>query len=182
MSWSSDGDALLFRSINKNGFNDVWVLRMAGNRESLPYLQSEGFSHSAPRLSPDSRWVSYYSNESGRLEVYLQSYPMPSAKWQVSTAGGIQAIWSRDGRELLYLGPDQRLMAVSVAHNTSIPQLGPPRPLFEMPALGGYRVILGFRQQYDAAPDGRILVNLSVAEDAGTPITAVLNWTAAMEK
>jgi eukaryotic-like serine/threonine-protein kinase len=180
MSWSPTGDALLFRSIGTKGYNEVWVLRVRDDRKPQPYLQSDSYSQNAPRLSPDGHWVVYYSPESGRFEVYLQSYPTPSGKWQVSTAGGFQAIWSRDGHELFYLGPDQRLMAVSVARNTPTPQLGPPRPLFELPVLGGDRVILGFRQQYDAAHDGRILVNVPLAEDSATPVTAIFNWTGAM--
>jgi dipeptidyl aminopeptidase/acylaminoacyl peptidase len=183
MSWSQDGRVLLFRRINENGFNEVWVLPLTGERKPFPYLQSEDFAHSAARLSPDGHWVAYYSLESGRLEAYLQTFLTVTGKWRVSTTGGIQPTWSRDGRELFYLGPDQKLMAVSLKPGTTTPELGTPQPLFEAPVLGGYRVLLGFRQQYEVASDGqRVLVNVPAGEEPGAPLTVVLNWDAALKR
>ena len=78
MSWSSDGRFLLYRSVNAKGFNEVWVLPISpALAKPFPFLQSEESNQSVPRLSPDGRWAAYYSNESGRFEVYLQSFPKP---------------------------------------------------------------------------------------------------------
>jgi dipeptidyl aminopeptidase/acylaminoacyl peptidase len=183
MSWSPDGRVLLFRRINKNGFNEVWGLPLTDDRKPFVVLQSENFSYSSPRVSPDGQWLAYYSLQSGRLETYVQSYPTLSGMWQASTGGGVQPVWSRDSKELFYLGPDQSLMAVSVKQGGPAPELGTPMPLFQTPVLGGYRVILGFRGQYDVAPDSRrVLVNVPAGEESDGPITVVLNWPAALKQ
>ena len=121
------------------------------------------------------------STESGRFEVYIRSFPNPAGKWQISTTGGFQPRWSRDGKELFYIASDQRLMAVTVKGD-SAPETGTPTALFETRQAGGARQALGFRQQYDVAPDGRFLINVPVAEEASSPITLVLNWTASSKK
>ena len=180
-SWSADGRFIAYRSLGAKGFTEVWVLPLFGDRKPFPFLQAE-FSQSGPRISPDGRWLAYYSTESGRFEVYIQSFPKREGKWQVSVDGGVYSRWSRDGKELFYLALDGKLMAASVKEDSAL-EVGTPKPLFEPPFVGGARTILGFRNQFDVAPDGeRFLINVPVAEESSLPITLALNWAAGLKK
>ena len=96
----------------KTGY-DLWVLPLEGDRKPQPYLQTQ-FRENQGQFSPDGHWVAYTSDESGRLEVYVQPFPAAGGKWQISTNGGENPKWRRDGKELFYLGLDRRLMAVEV--------------------------------------------------------------------
>ncbi len=151
---------------------------MSGDQKPTPFVQTE-FNEIQGRFSPDGRWVAYASNLSGRFEVYVQSFPSSGGKWQVSTGGGAQPQWRRDGRELFYLAADRKIMAVEVngAGPTFVP--GVPKPLFEA------HVSANFPGQpyYAVTGDGqRFLVNTLVGESAPAPFTVVLNWAAALKK
>jgi hypothetical protein len=108
--------------------------------------------------------VAYTSTESGRLEVYIQSFPATGAKWQVSTAGGEQPRWRRDGKELFYLAPDRHLMAVTIKTPGAFDG-EEPRMLFATPnsPVGDINV----SQSYDVMPGGAMF--LVAAADAGSP-------------
>ena len=97
MSWSPDGQLLAFVEINPTTGYDIWVLRL-GDRKAQPFLRTP-FNEGAPRFSPDGRWLAYVSDESGRYEIYVQPYPGPGGKWQISTEGGTEPLWNRNGRE-----------------------------------------------------------------------------------
>jgi hypothetical protein len=131
-------------------------------------------------FSPNGRWVVYESDESGKKEIYVQSFPASGAKWQISVSGGSQPRWRRDGKELFYLGGDRKITAVEV--NTEAPTFahGTPRALFET------RISKGEDRagdQYVVTSDGqRFLVNTVAEEGAYTPINVVLNWTAGLKK
>ena len=135
------------------------------------------FAEQAGRISPDGHWIAYMSNESGEanLQLYVQSFPQPGAKQQVSTRGAIGSPrWSRDGKELFYLAPDQTLMAVSVKGSASSLESSAPTALFKAPIAPG-----GGRRDYDVAADGRFLINVTAAPpSAAAPAatTIVLNW------
>jgi eukaryotic-like serine/threonine-protein kinase len=127
------------------------------------------------RFSPDSRWVAYYSAESGRSEVYVVPFPVASRRWQVSSAGGTLSRWGRDGKELFYLARDNRLMAVTVEYHGSEFKAGPPRPLLEARPVGP-------RSFYDVSADGqRFLVNSLRSEGLSSSITIAQNWSAALK-
>ncbi len=108
---------------------DLWMLPLEGARIPVPLLQSAASEEQA-QISPDGRWFAYTSNESGRDEVYVQSFPRPAGKWQVSTAGGGDPRWRADSRELFYIGADRRLMSVSVTAGEGF-KSGAPIPLFD---------------------------------------------------
>lgn len=129
-------------------------------------------------FSPDGRYLAYESNESGRFEVYVQPFPRAAGKWQVSNGGGTQPRWRRNGRELYYLAPDARLMAVPVAASADgrMVDIGVPVPLFQTRLATGPTAIAG-RSQYAVAPDGRFLLTTIVDNTAPSPITVVVNWT-----
>ena len=105
----------------------------------------------------------------------MRPFPEPGGQWQVSTAGGIATRWRHDGKELYYIAPDGRLMAASIAIQGATLEPGTPVALFQTRIVGG-GTLRGNHQQYDVAPDGRFLINVTVEEDAATPITLLQNW------
>jgi serine/threonine protein kinase/Tol biopolymer transport system component len=111
--WSADGRFILFQAQDQRTNSDLWVLPISGDQKPFPYLHAD-FSEAQGRFSPDGKWVAYVSNESGKWEVYVQSFPVPGGKWQVSNSGGAQPQWRRDGSELFYISSDRKLMAVDV--------------------------------------------------------------------
>jgi serine/threonine protein kinase len=135
-----------------------------------------GISPDDARLSPDGRYVAYSSGESRRTEVYVQAVPPAGGKWQISVAGGSQPRWRKDGRELFFLSPDRKLMAVDIRAGTGA-SAGAPRVLFPLTAS-----VVGL-DSYDVAPDGqRFLISSSVSSEIGdAPITVVLNWWTALK-
>ena len=181
-SWSSDGRFIVYRFFGTKGHVEEWGLPMSGDRKPFALLRSEEFSYAYAKLSPDGRWVAYMTNESGRNEIDIQTFPKPGGKWQVSDAGGIYPRWSRDGKELFYLAPDGKLTALTVKGDSAL-EAGVPTALFETHMVGGPRNVVGFRQQYDVASGSqRFLINVPVAEETSSPITLVLNWTAGLKK
>ena len=155
---------------------DLWVLPMTGERKPLAVVQA-AMEQPGGEFSPDGRWLAYESNESGRFEVYVQPFPEAGGKRQMSSAGGTQPRWRRDGKELYYVAPDARLMAVPVATNQDgkTLDLGVPTPLFRTRLATGAGVTAG-RPEYAVAPDNRFLMNTVVEDTAPAPITIVLNW------
>jgi eukaryotic-like serine/threonine-protein kinase len=177
--WSPDGQSLLYEDNRAGTDSDLWILPMTGDRKPLPFLQTE-FDETHAQFSPDGRWIVYVSNESGRSEVYVQSFPSSGGKWQVSVGGGDQPQWRRDGKEIFYMGPDRKMMAVSVIAGVSF-QTAAPAPLFQTRVETSN--LTGPRNNYVVAADGqRFLVNNLVLDRASQPITVVLNWTAQLKK
>ena len=129
----------------------------------------------APQISPDGKWIAYASDESGRMEVYAQHFPGPGGKIAISTSGGAQPRWRRDGRELFYLAPDSRLMAVPIAFSRDALDPGAPVPLF---ATHVGSVAQGIaRPQFAVSADGQRFLMNNLSEDANlSPITVILNW------
>lgn len=176
IDWSPDGKNILYASRGeKTGF-DIWVLPLGGDAKPYPLLQSE-FTEEHVRFSPDGRFFAYKSNESGREEVYVQNFPPAGGKWQVSTGGGAQPHWRRDGQELYYVAPDRKLMVVSVKPGESF-QNGTPVVLFQTEVSSFTN-----SNRYAVSADGqRFLVNSSVEADTLTPYTVILNWTSTLKK
>jgi dipeptidyl aminopeptidase/acylaminoacyl peptidase len=172
-SFSPDGRFLLYNVLDPKTRQDVWVLPLEGGQKPFPFLQTE-FSEYNGQFSPDGRWVAYQSNESGRNEIYVASFPGPGGKRQISTSGGQSPIWR--GKEIFYLAPDNRLMAAEVNGKGATLEVGAVRPLFEVRPTG-----LGYF--YDVTSDGqRFLVITAVEQKASAPITLVLNWAADLKR
>jgi dipeptidyl aminopeptidase/acylaminoacyl peptidase len=185
LDWSQDGRFLLYSTQNQKTASDIWALPMMGERKPSAILQST-FDEIQGQFSPDGRWLAYASNESGRYEIYVRTFPEAGGKWQVSGAGGVQPRWRRDGRELFYVAPDTRLMAVTLrlAPDAELLEAGAPVALFPGPlATGGNIANLGFlaRAQYAVASDGRFLMNMAADNAVTSPITVVHNWTAGLK-
>ncbi|MCI0403389.1 MAG: hypothetical protein L0212_07690, partial [Acidobacteria bacterium] len=172
---SPDGRKLLFARDNvmrKGTGWDLLLLPLQGEPKPVPFVETP-FDELQPTFSPDGRWVAYASNETGRFEIYLQSYPTPGQKTQVSVEGGIQPRWAPNGRELFYRN-GEKLMAVNV---TSWPSLaaGAPKLLFEGRFLRG-GANPGWAH-YDISADGqRFLMIRSEQEGGPAQMTVVLNW------
>jgi eukaryotic-like serine/threonine-protein kinase len=170
-SWSPDGQELAFADVAPVTGYDIWVLRMR-DRKAQPFLETP-YLESAPRFSPDGHWLAYVSDESGRFEVYVQSYPGPGGKWQISTEGGTEPVWNPNGRELFYR-TQNKLMAVDIATQPSF-SAGTPRRLFE----GRYQPTTLTVPNYDVSPDGQRFLMLEPVEQdqvAPTQIVVVQNW------
>jgi hypothetical protein len=150
----------------------------------MPYLQTE-FNVIQARFSPDSRWVAYTSDESGKREVYVSPFPAaPGVKWRVSEGGGDQPRWRpRDSKELFYISPDHKVMSVEISTASGAVQRGSPKALFTVPIFGGPTLIT---TRYDVTADGqKFLINsvpTETASAASSPITVVLNWQAGLKK
>jgi Tol biopolymer transport system component len=170
LSWSPDGQLLAFIEINPTTGYDIWVLRL-GDHKAQPFLRTP-FNESVPRFSPDGRWLAYISDESGRYEIYVQPYPGPGGKSQISTDGGTEPVWNPNGRELFYRIGD-KMMAVDIATQPSF-TAGKPRMLFE----GQYVPTPATFPNYDVSPDGQRFLMLKPIEQAVGPtqINVVLNW------
>jgi Tol biopolymer transport system component len=181
--WSPDGRFLLYATMK----GDLWVLPLFGDRKPFPFSQTP-FSKNWARFSPDGRWVAYQSNASGQNEVYVQPFREgtgagSAATFQVSTNGGTDPQWRRDGKELFYMAPDRTLMAVDVKLGSTF-EAGSPKPLFQTQAVVTPLVFtVSTPSSYTVSADGRrFLVNTLAEETAPTPIRVVLNWPAALRK
>src|SRR6516164_1463417 len=148
---------------------------MTGDKKPFPLLQSE-FSKRQAQISPDERWLAYTSVESGRPEIYVVPF-FPAAKadakpvtgrWTVSTAGGTQPRWRGDGKELFYVAPDGKLMAVEIKATAAAFEHGAPQALFDLHS--GILPASAFAAGYVVAPDGkRFLVVTEPGADAQAP-------------
>ncbi len=178
-SFSPDSSALLIQRADYSGASpaswqhyEAFVLPMTEEMKLRPFLQSK-FSVASARFSPDGRWVAYTSNESGQYEIYVQPYPGPGPKWQISTDGGFDPRWSRSGRELFYR-QGIKLMAVDVELKPTF-RAGRPRALFEGPYL---HEGIDVGTTYDVSPDGTrfLMINPDPAESGPAQVKVVLNW------
>jgi len=179
MSWSPDGQLLAFLDVTPTTGYDIWVLQMGDpspssgqGRKAQPFLRTQ-FNEGAARFSPEGRWLAYVSDESGRDEIYVQPFPGPGGKWQISTEGGTEPVWNPNGRELFYRSGD-KMMAVDIATQPSF-AAGKPRVLFQ----GQYVPSPTTPSNYDVAPDGQRFLMLKPSEQAQaapTQINVVLNW------
>jgi eukaryotic-like serine/threonine-protein kinase len=170
-SWSPDGQLLAFFEVNLTTQRDIWVLRMS-DRKMQPFLRTP-FDEAVPRFSPDGRWLAYISNESGRYEIYVQPYPGPGGKWQISAEGGTEPVWNRNGRELFYRNGN-KMMVVDISTQPGF-AAGAPRVVFE----GRYELAPFPISNYDVSPDGQRFLMLKPVEQeqaAPTQINVVLNW------
>jgi eukaryotic-like serine/threonine-protein kinase len=177
LDWSADGRYILYRLSSSTGGNDVLALPMFGDRKSFP-VAAGNFDEDMGQFSPDGRWVAYQSNESGSYEIYVQPFMGGSGKSRVSTNGGVQARWQKEGKELFYMSLDGKLMAAPITFTSGGQSIdvGKPVALFA-PTLAGGSFPTGGKQQYTVSPDGkRFLMNVTVEEQTTMPITLIFDW------
>jgi len=169
--WTKDGGSVIYEKSGGTTGEDVWMLPLTGDRKPVPLLQGP-YDESQAHVSPDGRWLVYTSNETGREEIYVQSFPQPSGKWQVSTRGGSDAQWNPNGHELFYISPDQQMMVMDVPAGPTF-EVSVPRPLFPIRVS----IPTGPRNHYAVGPDGSYFY--VVAPLGGQTInlmTVILNW------
>jgi Tol biopolymer transport system component len=170
-SISSDGKLLLFIEIAPDSGQDIWMKRLDGPQSPPEPVMKTRSAEVSPQLSPDGHWLAYGSDESGRSEIYVSAYPGPGGRIVISTGGGAEPRWSKDGRELFYRAGD-RMMAVTVAPGSSL-TASSPRMLFE----GRYKVSDASSGGFDVAADGRFLmIQSTVPEQPATEFNIVLGW------
>jgi Tol biopolymer transport system component len=172
--WSPDGKVLTYYESGL-GTREIWMLPLTGERKPYPFLQSQ-FSQLGALFSPDGKWVAYFSIESGRPEIYVVPFPGPGGKWQVSTGGGTWPRWRRDGKEIFYLSPDNKVMAAEVKPSGSSFEIGTVRALFET------RPYRAGGAPFDVTADGQRFIVLYAAEQPTAAITLVVNWTSEAKK
>ena len=173
-SASPDGRYIAYASQNPKSNWDLWALPRSGDGKPVP-LSVGAFSETDAMFSPDGHYIAYVSNESGRPEIYVQTFPDPTGRWQVSNGGGIDPSWRRDGREVYYRAPDQNLMAVEIRTAGEF-QAGVPQALFPATIRSGPG-----RNKYTPAPDGqKFLFDAPLGRDALSPTTVVVNWPASL--
>ncbi len=175
--WSRDGRYLMYRALSANSPSAFYVV--ATDSEQKPKLFLTGssvFSVFDGTFSPDGQWVAYVSNENGRTEIYVTSFPDAKGKWQISTDGGYYVCWSRDGRTIFYEKSGGTIMKVPFAARGNDVEIGTPQTYVSakiMPTrLGG---------SWDVAPDGRIIANVPLGEEP-RDINVVMNWTVGLKK
>jgi hypothetical protein len=167
--WSSDARFIAYTTRGSN----VSILPLFGDRKPFAFADTAFTETSAVFSPPDGRWIAYTSNEGGQPDVYVQPFPGPATKVQVSRNGGSHPVWRADGRELFYLGPDGTMMSVPIGAGRSF-DAGLPRALFH---ANVWR--LTYNQVYAVTKDGqRFLVNVTPQKsNTAAPLTVVLNWT-----
>ena len=160
------------RGVGDTGW-DIWAVPMEGDRKPVPIVKTP-FAELWATFSPDGKYIAYQSNESGRAEIYVREFPEARNKWQVSTQGGVEPFWRRDGRELFYRS-GSRVVAVPVQTGATF-TAGTPAPLFQTRFATST-----VRGRYRPAPDGqRFLVLGPLARETEQPAAVVLNWTSAL--
>ena len=168
--WSRDGRFLLYHVTDPKTGPDLWALPMTGADRKPVVVANTPFAEYKGQFSPDGRLVAYETNESGRFEIVVQTFPEPAGKWQLSTAGGRQARWRADGKELYFLAPDSKIMAVTVAASGTTLEAGKPVALFPSNIVGADKA------QYAVARDGRFLINQTTEGPTAPPITLIQHW------
>jgi Tol biopolymer transport system component len=175
--WSRDGRLLLFQERDLKSSADLWALPIGPGQEPHPVVRTDADERGG-QFSPDGRWLAFTSTDSGRPEVYLQPFPGPGAKLPISVDGGAQVRWRPDGKELFFIGLDDRLRAVEVAlpaEGRGSVAVGAAVPLFLTHVGGSMQGTSG--QQYMVSPDGRrFLMNTLLDAAPVSPITLILNW------
>ena len=167
-SVSPDGKYLLY-----GGVGDILTLPLSGEKKPEPYLQTK-YTESGAAYSPDGRWVAYHSDESGRMEIYVQGFPERRGKWLISAEGGYNPTWRADGKEMYWMGPDRMLMAASVELQAAGVRPGRAEALFRLPGQGF---------SFQPGRDGRrFLVWEPEGEQQERPMVVVQKWVERLGK
>ena len=168
---SPDGKHALVMKQTPDTGSDLWILPLLGGKELQPYLTTK-HNEWVGRFSPDGRWIAYASDESGRPEVYVQSFPDHGLPQIISRNGGQYVEWRKDGKELYFLTLDGKLMAVTVDGAQSPLRTSEPKLLFSLGSVWD-----ATRQQFFPDENGeRFLVPLPVEDKATPALKVVLNW------
>ena len=163
--------------VPKRGF-DLWALALKGDHQPFAVVETD-VSEGLAQFSPEGKWIAYQSNKTGQNEIYVRPFPGPGADVGVSTEGGAQAHWNANGKELFYIGADDRLMAVPIRLVPgATPEIGSAVALFATRV--GSTATNVYKQQYVVASDGQSFVlNSTIGDANASPISVILNWNPA---
>jgi Tol biopolymer transport system component len=171
VAWSRDGRFLLYQRSDRNfESSDLFALPMTGDNRTPIAVANTPAEERMGEFSPDGRWIAYQTSESGKPEIVVRGFPESQGIVRVSTSGGNGPRWRGDGKEIYFIAPDGKLMAVPITVTGSTLTAGTPVPLFSTQIFPQI-----FTYQYAVAADGRFLVYNRQLADA-TPITMLLNW------
>jgi Tol biopolymer transport system component len=179
--WSRDGKYLVYTEIDPRSRSDIWYLSnpswKSQENKPEPFLQT-GFDESQGQLSPDTHWIAYTSDETGRSEVYVRPFPGGPGKWKISADGGLEPRWRRDGKEIFYIDPAtyprEKLMAAAVQASSGGLTIASPRLLFEFRSPLTVPLVNVFA--YSPAADGqRFLATVLSGTEAAT-LNVITNW------
>jgi len=173
-SWNPE--FLIYETTTPTTGRDVWALPMTGDRKAFPVVNDK-FTQQGGRLSPDGRWLFYSSNKSGRMEIYVQAFPMPAGVRQISVDGvsGSGGNWGKDGKEIIFEALGGKIMTVDVKLGANI-EAEIPRPLFQVPGP-----VIGSR--FTMSADGQLFIFPLAPQSGDRPsLTTILNWTADIKK
>jgi Tol biopolymer transport system component len=171
---SPDGRLLIYNtnpSRNDTTKDDLWLLPLEGERNPKPFLKTQ-FTEAQAVISPDGHWIAFRSDESGRDEIYVATFPQLRGKWQVSVDGGAEPQWRRDGKELFFTDAGRKLMAAEVKTGSGTFETEVPKLLFETP------LSVPGRNRFVVSGDGQRFLVITRLEDARAPINVALNWMA----
>jgi len=174
--WSHDGKFALFVQIGDAAREDLWILPLSGDRKPFPFLQTQ-FAEEQAQFSPDGKWIAYASDETGRPEVYVQSFPASGLKLRISNNGGTQPRWRGDGKEMFYLSTDRAMMRVTV-NSAAHFEAGAATTLFETPIESGLGPYMAYA--YAVTADGKRFLLLDPVGTEDSAVSVVLNWTAGL--
>jgi dipeptidyl aminopeptidase/acylaminoacyl peptidase len=187
--WSRDGRSVLNDRFTPDTRTDIWVVpvtpdgHLDPNAQPRPYLRTP-VSESAGRFSPEPNphWVAYQSDENGRNEIYVQSFPTPWGPHRISTDGGTDPQWSLSGKELFYRSLDDKLMVVNITLSSDSVEATTPRELFSMPPSSSIQVAPDGRPgpSFQVAPDGQHFLVI-VPDPATRQLQVIVNWPALMK-
>jgi eukaryotic-like serine/threonine-protein kinase len=171
------GDSVVSVRIDPINRNDLWIHRMSGSSDTRLAVNT-AFNESHGKVSPDGRWLAYVTDQSGRDEVWIASFPSGEARRQVSASGGTVPQWGEGGKELFYLSLDAQLMAAAITGRNGGVDIGAPQALFRMPPLVAEgRLLMPTSNSYLAVPKGqRFLAAVSASDTQPPPLNVVVNW------
>jgi Tol biopolymer transport system component len=169
-NWSLDGKFIAYETIANNHF-DIWVMPMFGDRKPYPFIR-EKYDTRYPVFSPDGKWMVFTSFAAGHSQVYIVAFPKPGGRFLVGD--GVQAVWTRNGKEILYLDDHSRMASVEVAVHGESLELGRPQILFPTQSVGA--------GNFEMSPDGKRLLMMQSPLENSSNLTLVVNWPQELKK
>jgi eukaryotic-like serine/threonine-protein kinase len=175
--WSPDGNYILFIQPGaSNQGTEIWAIPLAGERKPFPVVETP-FNNGAAVFSPDGKWIAYTSDESGRSEVFVTSFPKPAGKWQASLDGGQTPQWNSNQKEIFFLSTnDNRIMSAQVGTRESQFVVGKVQPYFRL--TGTAQTFSWFQP----APGGEKFIAPAPTEEIQPALTLTLNWISELNR
>jgi Tol biopolymer transport system component len=176
--WSRDRKYLVFNR-GQVGSQRIWILRMFGDRKPFPLFPDAAYEHNDARVSPNGKWIAYWTSESGVGEIYITSFPKAVGKWQVGSGAVVPAaLWRGDGKELYFVTLEGSLMAASIKESAGSITVEGVHRLSRSPFLAG-----PVHTVYDVdSEDGQRFIGATAPDTSSVPLNVITNWTSELKK